>query len=107
MHLPIAHPMSPSLFCVFFLFGSGALTLWIDVRFPKLAPAGLGPTLIHLGAAAGVATFVVPIAMAIALHRNLQLAAVFCVGLPVLIYLLSTSLWIMKLLQGMMSSRFH
>jgi hypothetical protein len=99
--------MSPTLFGVFFLFGAGLVTLWIDTRFPGLGPQELNWVMINIGAAAGVATFVVPIGMGIALDRHLPLAAVFCVGLPALVYLMATSLWLMKLLQGMMSSRFH
>jgi hypothetical protein len=99
--------MSPYLFGVFFLFGCGLLTLWVDTRFPGLAPKDLARTMIHIGAAAGIATFALPIGMAIALERNSPLAAIFCFALPVLVYLLATSLWLMKLLQGMMNSRFQ
>jgi hypothetical protein len=107
VHFPFGLPMSPALFCVFFLFSAGGLTLWIDTRFPALAPKELGRVMIHMGAVAGIAAFAVPIGMSGTLQRGQPIAAVFCVALPVLVYLLTTSLWLMKVLQGMMESRFH
>ena len=97
--------LNPAIFCVFFLFGAGGLTLWIDTRFPRLAPKELGRVMIHMGAAAGIASFAVPTAMSVTLQRGQPLAAVFCFALPVLVYLLTTSLWLMKVLQGMMAGR--
>ena len=34
-------PVSPAVFMIAFLFGTGAIALWIDARFPALAPADL------------------------------------------------------------------
>ena len=44
-------PVSPVIFEIAFLFGTGAVALWFDARFPTLAPADLRRALIRTGIA--------------------------------------------------------
>jgi hypothetical protein len=81
------------IFCI--AVGAGAIALWVDVRFPKLMPWSMRRLLVHIivvGPAMGfVARSGVPAA---------NLASVFCVAFPVLVYEFLVGAWMIKLAQA-------
>ena len=88
------------IFCI--AVGAGAIALWVDVRFPKLMPWNLRRLLVHLIAAIAV-VYVVGPAMGFVAHSGLpaaNLASVFCVGFPVLVYEFLVGAWMIKLAQA-------
>ena len=52
--------MSPQLFLIAFLLGTAALALWIDARFPGLAPADLSHAMARAGVAMAVGWLLFP-----------------------------------------------
>jgi uncharacterized membrane protein YedE/YeeE len=82
--------------------GAGAIALWVDVRFPKLMPWSLRKLLVHLVIAIAVVYVVGPAMDAVA-RSGLpasNLASVFCVAFPVLVYEFLVGAWMIKLAQA-------
>lgn len=96
--------MTVSQFLIALALGAGAIALWINHRFPKLAPERLGTAIIHVGIAMviGQAIFPAVDALFTANLPPLARAAVltFIVGLPALIYALLASIWVILIAQG-------
>jgi hypothetical protein len=95
-------------FLIAITLGAGAIALWINFRFPKLAPEGMRPAIIHVGAAMLVGEILVP-----ALHSLIPdvnpvaraLITTFLLGLPALVYALLTSIWVIRVAQGALLRR--
>jgi hypothetical protein len=98
--------MTVTEFLVALALGAGAIALWINFRFPGLAPERLRTVVIHVGIAMLVGLAVVPAIDAIVtgslspLMRAIVIT--FLVGLPALIYALLTSIWVILIAQGAM-----
>jgi hypothetical protein len=93
-------------FLVALALGAAAIALWINFRFPKLAPEGLMMAFLHVGVAMLVGMAIVPAAdslMAGTLPPVMRAVLLtFVVGLPALIYALLASIWVILLAQGAM-----
>jgi uncharacterized membrane protein len=88
-----------------FGLGAGVIALWIDVRFPRLAPEEMAKALLHVGIsiAAGYATGPV-LQMLLAFEDGrVTLAAVFGLAFPAVVYCLLSGIWMIKLAQRMLS----
>jgi hypothetical protein len=93
--------MSGSTMVLFFALGGGALALWIDARFPKLAPEGLRRVFFHLLAAMVFAQLALPPIMKLVKGSEIAtFAGLFGAALPALIYCFLVSIWVIKTLQG-------
>jgi hypothetical protein len=90
--------LTTSAFAVCFLIGSAVVALWLDLRFPRLAPATVKATLIHVGVTIVTAQVVFPLAFnALQGSRTLTLVALFGVAFPILTYSLLVAVWVLKL----------
>jgi len=90
--------VTPNVFALCFLVGSVAVALWIDLRFPALTPAGLRPTLIHVGVTIVGAQLVVPLGMhLLGGSPSVTLASVFLLAFPALVYCLLVAVWIFRI----------
>jgi hypothetical protein len=89
--------------------GAGAIALWIDVRFPRLAPEDLAKALLHVAVsiAVGYATGPAVEAFSASSDPRIVLLGVFAVGFPAIVYCLLAAIWVIKLLQRMMSGYLH
>ena len=96
-------------FLIAITLGAGAIALWINFRFPKIAPDGMRPAIIHVGLAMLVGEILVP-----ALHHLIPadvnpvaraLITTFLLGLPALVYALLTSIWVIRVAQGALLRR--
>jgi hypothetical protein len=90
--------------------GAGALALWVDARFPRLAPTEMRPALIHVGISIVIAQLVVPIGMRALLGLETAvgtLLAVFAVAFPAIVYALLAGLWVIKLTTGVLRSHMR
>lgn len=94
--------MSVQAFAAFFLLGSGAVALWLDVRFPGIAPPNLGRALLRTIIALALSQFLFPPAWEAALTRSPALVAVFSVAFPCLTLVLLCAIWSIRLLQTML-----
>jgi hypothetical protein len=98
--------MSIGLFAIVFLFGAGALSLWVDARFPEIAPADLRRALSRTLIALVASRFLFPPVWEAALERGPVLVALFAVALPCLVWVLLSAIWSMRLLQAVLRRPF-
>ena len=91
--------MSVQLFAILFLLGASAVALWVDVRFPEIAPADLRRALLRTLIAVGLGQFLFPPAWAAALASSPVLVALFSVAFPCLTLVLLTAFWSIRRLQ--------
>jgi hypothetical protein len=91
---------------VLFVIATAVLALWVDVRFPNLAPGELMPTGIHMGIAFVASTLAAPIVSDYVIGTGLPLArlAGLLLVLAALGYVFLTVIWVIKLAQGPMRS---
>jgi hypothetical protein len=98
--------MTAQVFLVALTLGAGAIALWINARFPKLAPEGMRTAFIHVGVALVAGMAVVPaLDTLVSSTTSPVLRAIittFIVGLPILIYSLLASIWVILIAQGAM-----
>ena len=92
-------PVSPELFLIAFLFGTGAIALWIDARFPALAPADLMRAMARTGIAMAAGWLLFP-RMWDAVSSTNVLLALFAIALPCLTYSLLSAIWAIRKLQA-------
>lgn len=92
--------MDRTTFLTIFALGSGAIALWIYVRFPKLAPEGLMKALLHVLGAMAIARLGVAFGRSLAGSESVALVRVFAVYLPALTYCLLAAIWMMSMTQG-------
>jgi hypothetical protein len=101
--------MTVTQFLVALALGAGAIALWINNRFPGLAPGRMVVAFIHVGIAMVIGMALVPAidAFVEASVSPLMRAIVitFLVGLPALVYALLTSIWIIFIAQSAMKMR--
>lgn len=90
--------LTTSAFAVCFLVGAAVVAVWLDVRFPRLAPGSLKATLVHVGVTIVAAQIVLPFSFhALQGSRMLTLVALFGVAFPILTYSLLVAVWVLKL----------
>ncbi len=91
---------------VLFVIATAVLALWVDARFPGLAPAEVMRTGIHIGIAFVASTVAAPIVSDVVVGTGLPLArlAALALVLVALGYLFLTVIWVIKLAQGPMRS---
>jgi hypothetical protein len=94
--------VSPPLFGITFLLGTGAVALWIDARFPKLAPTDLRRALIRSGIALAASQLLFTPAWDAAVASGAVLLALFAVAFPCLGYVLLSTIWSIRRLQAAM-----
>jgi hypothetical protein len=95
--------VSVGVFLVLVVLGGAAVAVWINTRFPKLAPGELRRAMIHVGVSLVVAQLVVPLLMKSVVALGTPMAilfAIFGIAFPALTYCLLSSLWIIKACQG-------
>jgi hypothetical protein len=82
------------------------LALWIDVRFPRLAPKARRGVLLHVigacGASLAIDMLLMDVVAGDAAWR--RIGTVFVLDLPVLVYMFIASLWVLKMVRGAMGS---
>ena len=94
--------MGKETFLLVFLLGAGLLAAWIALRLPRLAPPSFRWAWAHLAAALVVGAVLDPALHAVpGLPSKLSvLAALFCIALPALTYMLLTGMWLVQLAAG-------
>ena len=100
--------MTVHQFLAVLTLGAGSLALWINFRFPKLAPEGIWTAVLHVGAAIFAGQVLVPIlggAMPALSPAAQALLITFALGLPALVYALLASIWVIRIAQGAMLRR--
>ena len=100
--------MSPQLVTILIALGAAVIAVWLDVRFPRLAPAGIQPRfIIHVIACGLVLKLLVPSALSFTSGVgtvSATLLGVFGIAFPGLVYAFLVTVWILKLVQNAASS---
>ena len=99
--------MNAMVLLVSFALGAAALALWIQTRFPKLAPENMARTLIHVGVSIVVAQLIVPLLGGAVEDGGIAglFTLLFLIALPALVYCFLASIWALLLLQGALRHR--
>jgi hypothetical protein len=85
--------MAP-LFAPLFLLGAGLLALWIDVRFPKLAPEALRMRMLAVVGA----VFLLMVAPLVDSSPAAAFASLFALMLPAFVFAFLTAVWLLRAL---------
>ena len=94
--------MSLVLFGISLVLGAAAIAVWIAVRFPQLRPQRLGVIMIHL-VVAMVLGQLVPFALLLPIDAPAAvqlMAGIFTLALPVLVYTLLITIWLLRVAQN-------
>jgi hypothetical protein len=94
--------VSVNTFIVCIAVGSGAVALWINVRFPTLMPWGMKKLLLHL-VVAFVCVYAVKPGIEMILGTGVPAAriiGVFAVAFPALVYNFLVCAWMIRLAQA-------
>lgn len=85
-------------FAVVYLAGAATIALWIDARFPRLAPHDVMVAMAHLFAAA-IANSLLDerLALAVSSLPHGRLLAVIGVILPLVVYVSLAALWVLRI----------
>jgi hypothetical protein len=94
--------VSVQVFGVLFLLGSAAIALWLDARFPGIAPPDLRRALLRTLIVLALSQFLFPPAWEAALARSPALVAIFSVAFPCLTLVLLCTIWSIRQLQAML-----
>jgi hypothetical protein len=102
-------PVSAGFVTVLIGLGAGAIALWIDHRFPALAPRELAKAIMHVAAsiAVGYATTSPLHALLASENPRLVLLGVFGIGFPTIVYCLLAGVWMIKLAQQMLGGHLR
>jgi hypothetical protein len=97
--------VNPGLLTGLIGVGAGAIALWIDLRFPRLAPDDMGKVLLHVAASIALGYATSPALQALLAYEDprLTLLAIFGLGFPSIVYCLLAGLWMIKLAQRNLS----
>jgi hypothetical protein len=89
--------------------GAGAIALWIDVRFPRLAPDDMAKVLLQVAASIALGYAISPAMQALLSYEDprLTLLGIFGLGFPSIVYCLLAGLWMIKLAQRTLSGHLR
>ena len=100
--------MSPGVFVTFLMFATFALALWVDARWPKLAPPDMWRALLHVGASVLISPMIVSKGLEIGQRSpTTMLVMLMAVVLPALIYCLIAAIWLVKTATGLIGKYRH
>lgn len=95
--------MNAGVVVVFICLGAAAIALWVDVRFPRIAPRAVRSIVIHAALAVVAGKLLAPAGMSLLLDAKstvLTMIAIFGVAFPALMYAFLVAVWTIKTAQG-------
>jgi hypothetical protein len=95
---------------VLICLGAAAIALWVDVRFPGIAPRAVRSIVIHAALAIVAGKLLAPAGMSFLLEAEssvLNLVAIFGVAFPALMYAFLVAVWTIKTAQGFFDGSFR
>jgi hypothetical protein len=89
--------------------GAGAIALWIEVRFPHLAPQEMAKAVLHAAASLAVGYATSPAIQALVAYEDhrLTLLAIFGLAFPSIVYCLLAGIWVIRLAQRSLSGHLR
>jgi hypothetical protein len=104
----LEHPLTVHQFLMVLTLGAGVIALWINFRFPKIAPEGIWTAAVHVGAAILFGQVLLPGLNDVVPDLPPVMRALvitFLLGLPALVYALLASIWVIRIAQGALLRR--
>ena len=92
--------MSVQVFSILFLSGAAAVALWLDARFPGIAPPNLRRALLRTLIVVAASQVLFPPAWEAALASSPVLVAVFSIAFPCVTLVLLCAIWSIRQLQA-------
>jgi uncharacterized membrane protein YesL len=80
--------------------GAALLALWVDVRFPRFAPADIWSALVRLTLALAVGYLVAPLMTLVVRAGGSPALALLGIALPALVLFFLAGFWIVRSVQG-------
>jgi hypothetical protein len=101
--------VSAGIVTVLIGLGAGAIALWIDVRFPHLAPKEMAKAVLYAAASLALGYATSPAIQALVAYEDhrLTLLAVFGLAFPSIVYCLLAGIWVIKLAQRSLSGHLR
>jgi hypothetical protein len=89
--------------------GAGAIALWFDARFPRLAPRDLVKAMLHVAASLAVAYAAGPAMQMLTTSddKRIVLLGVFGLGFPSVVYCLLAGVWMIKVAHRTLSGNLR
>ena len=89
--------------------GAGAIALWIDVRFPRLAPQEMAKVILHIALSVAVAYATSPAMKMVTASDDPRavLLGIFAIGFPSIVYCLLAGIWLIRHAQRMLSGNLR
>ena len=89
--------------------GAAAVALWIDARFPRLAPRDMAKAVLHVAASVAVGYAISPAMQTLFASEDTQiiLLGIFGIGFPSIVYCLLAGIWLIKVAQRMLSGHLR
>jgi hypothetical protein len=95
--------MSAQAFVIVLFVGAFSLAVWVDVRWPELAPKELARAMLHVAAAVILSRPVISIGLTIGQRSpTFMLLAVVTFVLPALMYCVMAAIWVVKVVSETM-----
>ena len=97
--------MSASTFPLVLAVGAALLALWVHVRFPNLGGGGWRRVLVHMAAGFVILQALMPTALSNAVEvgaPGVAVAAAMGIALPAFTYVFLSSIWFLRLAQGLL-----
>jgi hypothetical protein len=98
--------VSIQTFAIAFLFGAAGVALWLDNRFPGIAPPDLARALLRTIIVIAASQLLFPPVWEAALARSPVLVALFSVAFPCLTLVLLCAIWSIRQLQEKMRNPY-
>lgn len=98
--------MTTHLFVLALGVGAAAIAIWVDARFPGIAPSEYGYAFLHVLSAIAVGTFLVRPALAGVIELDpvaLRAVGVLAVCLTALVYAFVAGVWVIKLTHALVA----
>lgn len=95
--------MNAGMFVVLIALGAAAIAVWIDTRFPGIAPRNVRGIFIHAALAVAAGQLLVPVGLDFVRSLEshvLTLVGVFGMAFPAVIYALLVGVWMIKSAQN-------
>lgn len=101
--------MNPGLVTLLIGVGAGAVALWIDARFPRLAPEEILKAVLHVAASLAVGFAIGPALQSLFGSDDplVVLVGVFAVAFPSIVYCFLAAIWFIKLAQRAMGAHLR
>ncbi|MBD0328509.1 MAG: hypothetical protein ICV64_00165 [Thermoleophilia bacterium] len=93
--------MSVAVLIVSFAVGTAALALWVNARFPRIAPGTFRGCILHVCLAMAVCQ-VATLLLRTATSDHATFVALFTVVVPVLVYSFLSAVWLIRVCQQML-----